>query len=809
MLKNYFLTAFRVFSRQSLYSIINVLGLTVGVASSLFIMLYLVDELGYDRFHPDAEQIHRVTFQGRLQGQEFTTVLVGMPLKEALRGEIPEVMDAVRFVKWSTHPVRYEEKAFTENQFLLADSNFFTFFHFKLIAGNPVEVLKGPNKVVISERAAQKYFGYQGRGDNSPLGKILILGSKGERTAVVSGIAENPPGQSHFHFDFILSMESWEYATNPIWLNSSVLTYFKTLPGVSTVNVQKRLTGFVKKYCEKELFQYLNLSFEEFERQGGHLGFGVQPLLDIHLYSDLQDELEPNGKIAYVYLFTAVTLFILLLACINFMNLATARSASRAREIGVRKSVGALKSGLMGQFLMESFFYTILSFLFAFILVYSLMGPFNLLSGKEFVPSMFLQPIFLVGLPLFIIFIGLMAGSYPAFYLTSFKPVEVLKGKVRAGSGSFKIRNGLVIFQFFISIGLIIASVLIYQQLLFLQQKNLGFEKENIINVLHTVNLGTNGEVLKNELLKYPEVVACSFANRLPPNIDWTSTFITEGDEKTYLLAIYTMDYDHIKTLGYTMKSGRFFSRDFPSDSSAVILNETAARQMGFEAFQGKKIKSYFDSEKGRWLEVVGIMKDFNFETLKSAVRPMAVLLGPSPNYEMAIRIQAGDVGETINRIGGIWKKYAPEVAFEYSFLDENFDALFRAEQRLSHVILLFTCLAVFIACLGLFGLATFMAEQRSKEIGIRKILGASNSQVVELLSRNFLKLVMVAFALSIPLVWIGMSKWLEEFAYRIEIQGWVFLVSGMVALVIAFLTTSYQALRAAGTNPVEALRSE
>jgi|APTNR8051073442_1049403.scaffolds.fasta_scaffold00003_366 putative ABC transport system permease protein len=808
MFQNYLTVALRILMRQKIYSAINIFGLTTGVTASLFILLYVADELSYDRFHPDAEQIYRVNFHGTLQGQAFVNAQTGMPMAEGLQREGTGVTSVVRLDKWMTCPVRYEERAFTEMHFYLADSNFFSFFNFSLIAGNIEEALRGPNKIVISETAAVRYFDYKGKGDLSPIGKTLVIGSEGAIFAEVTGIAKDVPHNSHIHFDFIMSWETSGYSNNTVWLNSEAYTYFKVFPGTDISGIQKTLDGFVTKYCAKEIEQFLNVSLDEFLKQGGNVGFTTQPLVDIHLKSQLQDELEPNGNIEYVYLFSAIALFIVLLACINFMNLSTARSANRAKEIGVRKAVGALRNKLIRQFILESFVYAAIAFLLAFILVYVLLIPFNQLAGKSLTTDMLYHPVFLTGFVLLMVGIGVLAGSYPAFYLTSFKPVEVLKGKFRAGAKSYGIRNTLVVFQFFISIALIISSMMVYWQLDFLQKQDVGFQKENVVGIMHTMNLGKNAEAFKNEILKYPDFIAASYSSRLPPNVDWSSTFTNESSEESYLMAVYIMDHDHLKTLGLNMISGRFFSRDFPSDSSAVILNETAARHLGILEGQGKKIK-YPGTEAGYAMEVIGIIQDFNFETLKANIRPMVIFLGGAPNWDIAVRLTPGDPAKKIKLLGELWKKFAPNSPFEYSFVDQNFDAKFRSEQRLSEVILVFTALAVFIACLGLFGLATFAAEQRSKEISIRKIMGATVSQMVILLSKNFVKLILVALLIAIPVTWYGMNKWLESFAYHIEFSIALAGIAGLVALGIAMLTVSFRSIKAAMGNPVEYLRND
>jgi putative ABC transport system permease protein len=511
-------------------------------------------------------------------------------------------------------------------------------------------------------------------------------------------------------------------------------------------------------------------------------------------------------------MFGAIAGFIILLACINFMNLSTARSSTRAKEVGVRKTIGAVRGRLMGQFLLESYLYTILGVAFSLLMVSLVLGPFNLLTGKALTFQTFITSGFMMGMTAFVIVVGLVAGSYPAFYLTSLRPVEVLKGKVRAGMKSSGIRNSLVVFQFFISIGLIICTLIVYKQLSYVQEKNLGYDKDNILNLLHTMRLNKNGEAFKNELLLHPEVVAASYANRLPPNMDWTTVFSTvDNNKQDHLLSIYVMDYDHLKTMGYQMKSGRFFSRDFPADTSKMILNETAARQAGYEDFTGKKFVTGFEAatDQGRELEVIGIMKDFNYKSLHTPIGPMAIVLGNQPNWEMGIRLTPGHPAEKIKIIEQVWKKFAPDAPFEYSFVNQNYDAKFRAEQRMGQIFVLFTSLTLMIAALGLFGLATFTAEQRAKEIGIRKVMGASVSQITILLSKDFTRLVAIAFLFAIPVTWYAMTQWLEGFAYRMNFDFTVVVIGGGLSILVAWVVISYQSIRAAFENPVESLKSE
>jgi putative ABC transport system permease protein len=808
MIKNYFKLALRILQRQKVYSAINIFGLTTGVTASLLILLYVADELSYDRFHPDADRIYRVDFHGKLQDEGFVTATTGLPAAEAIQHEASGVESVIRVDKWMTCPMRYEENTFTEMHVMLSDSNFFSFFNFNLLQGNPGEALTGPNKIVISERAAKKYFGYTGAGDQSPIGKTLVVGSPGNITAEVTGIAENPPHNSHLQFDFIMSLETSGYEDNPIWLNSEVYTYFKLFPEGDVASVQQTLNSFVEKYCARELQEFLNMSLDQLAKQGGHVGFVAVPMLDIHLYSQLNDELEPNGNIQYVYLFGIIAGFIVLLACINFMNLSTARSANRAKEIGVRKTIGAIRSRLVVQFILESFVYVCLAFAISVLLVYVLLGPFNTLSGKELTAGMLLQPAFIGGLVVFMLVIGLLAGSYPAFYLTSFKPVEVLKGKMRAGAKSSGIRNTLVVFQFFISITLIISSIMVYNQLKFLQEQGVGFDKENVVVIMHSMNLGKDAEAFKQEILKYPEFVAASYCARTPPDVDWFGVYKTSESDVNHFLGVYVSDYDQAAALGLKMVGGRFFSRDILSDTAGVVLNEAAIRQMNLKDWQGKRILDP-NATQHPGFEIIGVVQDFNFETLRKDIRPLAMFFGQAPNWGFAVRLSPGNPEEKIKRLETLWKKFVPTAPFEYAFVDQKIHAKFKAEQQLSSVIVVFTTLAVFIACLGLFGLATFTAEQRAKEISVRKIMGASVRQIVVLLSKEFAKLIVIAFVIALPVTWYGMNQWLQGFAYRIDFNLLVAALAGAIALVVSLLTVSYHSIKAALSNPVNALRND
>jgi putative ABC transport system permease protein len=793
--------------RQKGFSLINISGLTLGIASSLLILLYVNDELSFDTFHPDAERIFRIVQQGKMQGKTIQSTITGYPLSTALAKECPAIESTLRLANWPTFPVRYQDRIHTEPNLLLADSNFFQFFNFRLLEGRREDVLRGMRKLVITETTARKYFDYKGPGDKTPLGKTMILAQG--YTAEVSGIAEDPPLQSHFHFTVILSLDSWIEATTGGWITSRVLTYGKIKPGESLETVERSLEKFPSRYIDPELLAQRKLDIKQYRKEGNDLRFLIQPLLTIHLNSRLSDEIEENGDIHYIYLFISIAAFIILLACINFMNLSTARSASRAKEIGVRKSVGAPSSRIIGQFLLESYFYILVAVVIALFIIMIAIAPFNLLSDKHLDSESFFTPAFLFGIVFFILIVGLLAGSYPAFYLSYFSPIEVLKGRVRNRLRSYGIRNVLVVFQFFISSGLIIATLTVYEQLRFTQRLELGFDKSNLVNLIHTANLGKNGSAFKKELLQQPEIIAVSYSNRLPPNIDWQYIFRPLNTKKDFLLNVYEADFDHLKTMRYSMMKGRFFSRDFSSDSLAVIINETAAKRMKLNNIHDIKLFTEFGDPKGTTRELIGIVHDFNFQTLKDSIQPVAMVLGLEPNWEMAIRLRKGQEEQGLQKIQQLWKKYAPDAPYEFTFLDKNFEEKLSRERKIGILFLLFTLLAILIACLGLFGLATFTAEQRTKEIGIRKVLGATVRNIVVMLNQDFLKLVLIANLIAWPVAGWLMIQWLNQFAYHIILPWWVFLVAGVTTVVIAFLSVSSRAIRAATGDPVNSLRDE
>jgi putative ABC transport system permease protein len=802
MLRNYFKVALRNILKHKFFSMINILGMTIGITACLLIILYVSDELSYDKFHAHADRIYQVGLHGKIGGQDIKTANTCPPMAAALVSEIPEVEAATRVTPAYGRPaVKFEDKVFSEEKVFFADSNFFEFFSFKLKNGDVKTVLKEPNTVVLTEDMAVKYFGAA-----DPLGKILVIGSD-NRSYKVTGIAENTPSNSHFSYNVLLSAASNDNLKQAPWLNNFMFTYYLLRDGAKVEQVNAKFETLVDKYIGPEVERFMGISLKQMKEQGGEYGYYSVKITDIRLHNVSTDNIEAPGNIMYVYFFGAIGIFIIVIACINFMNLSTARSAGRAKEVGLRKTLGSLRGQMVGQFLAESIFYSVVSVVLSVFVCYFLLPSFNLLSGKQLGMQLFIQPWFIASLIIMILFVGLIAGSYPAFYLTSFNAVEVLKGKVRAGLKSKGVRSFLVVFQFALSIFLIIFTIVVYQQIAFMQEKNLGIDKNNVLILSNTNRLGTNKEAFRNSLSQQPGVEKVSFTNNTFPGVNNTTVFRAGGSEQDHIMGVYFADYEHQDVVKFEMKEGRYFSRDFPSDSSAIVLNEAAAKEFGFNNPIGEEVLYNDGGPAMTRLKVIGVVKNFNFESFKTEVRPLSIRLTKNANT-LLVRYQ-GNPSTLVTGIEKLWKQHSTNEPFEYTFLDENFDELFRAEQRMGSIFSIFAGLAIFIACLGLFALAAFTSEQRTKEIGIRKALGASAIGLTVLLSKEFTKLVVIAFIPAAALGWWAAHKWLEGFAYRIDVDPLILVGSGIIAIVIAWLTVSYQSIKAAASNPVNSLRYE
>ncbi len=821
MIKNYLLIAARSLRKNSFYSLINVLGLAVGVAATLVIVLFIADELSYDRHFTHANRIYRIDADAKFGGREIKMTYRSAPEAQALLETYPEIESAVRFRALGSYLVKPVDgvENIKEKNVAWTDSSFFHIFDVPVLEGVGRDALSQPGSVAISRALAEKYFP-----GKSAIDQSLILDNKYHTT--VKAVYENLPANTHFHFDILISMAGdWPVAReakSTSFLNENFQTYLLLKPGVGEAMVESKLSGFIERHLGPELIRAFgnDFTFEKLIAAGNKYDLRLTPLTDIHLYSNLVGEFEPNGNISYVYLLSIVAGFVLLIGCINFMNLSTARSANRAKEVGVRKVLGSLRSHLVRQFLMESALITLFSFLVGLVLVYFFLPVFNNLSQKQLTLPLS-SPIFYGMLLLGSTLVAVLAGVYPAFFLSAFKPVNVLKGRNSLGTQSGFIRSGLVVFQFGISVLLIVGALSVNKQLHFIQNKKLGFEKDQVIIVHDGYALRpNNAQPFKDQVLQLNTIESGTISGFIPVESDWSwrshSSFWKEGTEastdNTINTQTWNVDYDYIPTFKMSLKAGRNFDRAFQTDNEAVILNEAATKQfdLGHEPI-GKKIH-YFDGPPEaaniRTATIIGVVEDFHFSSMKETIMPLALMLGQADGT-ICFRFNAANVQEVITSIESIWKKLAPGQPFSYSFLNEDFEHMYLAEQRLTSIFTLFAGLTIIIACLGLFALTAFTAEQRTREIGIRKVLGASVFSIVTLLSKEFGRLIFIAIVVATPIAWYLVSWWLSDYTYKVNIGWTVYLLSGLVALVVALATTSFQSIKAATCDPVKSLRSE
>jgi putative ABC transport system permease protein len=770
-----------------------------------------MDEMSYDQFQSDRDQIYRMDFTGVINGNSFTTTLAGPSTAETMVADFPEVEDAIRFRGgWEMLIKKKEENInYKQENVVWVDKNFFAFFDIKLLKGDENTVLDRPDALVLSERAAEKFFK-----NEDPIGQILILDN--DDSYEVTGVFENMPPNMHFHYDVMLSMLGRDEAQQKTWFSFNFNTYLKLTSGANPDSLEAKFPALIEKYIGPEVEAFMGQSLEDFTEAGNSAGFELFPMKNIHLYSDKLGELEPNGSIQYVYIFSAIAAFILILACINFMNLSTARSASRAKEVGVRKVMGAYKQHLVYQFLSEAFLIALVSIVIAFLASYIALPFFNDLADKSIATASLFSPIFFGLMGFILVTVGLMAGSYPAFYLSRFKPVDVLKGKLNLGLKSGGIRSTLVVIQFSVSILMMIGTAIVFSQLDYVQNKKLGYDKDQIIMIEDAWLLGDKLNAFKTEVLRDTRVVNGTIASFLPVgttnnnNLWFKNQTAGEGDN--FVMHNYRIDLDYLETLGMEIADGRNFSKDFPSDSSAILLNEAAARQLGFETTVGSYLSTYDGSMQEPISvkhKIVGVVKDFHFSTMRESIEPLIFTLDRRRGY-ISFKLETDDVPNTVKFIEEKWMEIDATQPFAYRFLDDRYNEMYKAEQRIGRIFGVFAFLAIFIACLGLYGLAAFTAEQKNKEIGIRKVLGASISQIIMMLSKEFIKLISISFVLGSAIAYFTMREWLNEFVYRVDINNpKTFLVAGFLALAIAWLTMSFQSFRAARTNPVNALKDE
>jgi putative ABC transport system permease protein len=824
MIRTYLKIAWRNLSRNKVSSIINISGLSIGLACVLLIGLYVKDEVSYDRFFKNADNIYRVNVDLKMGDQQGIAGHTPPPVGAALTNTFPEIESYTRIFNPGNEVIHYEIKgqknSLTEKNLLSVDSNFLQFFSYKLVDGNAATCLQGVNSVVLTQKAAKKYFG-----DADAMGKTLVF-DEYSKPFTITGILQDLPAQSSLQFDMLQSNVgmslvkrfSWSW----IWLQMGTFVKLRANTPHDAASIKRLESKFPAMITEQATaaFARVGQPLDQLKKRGDHWDMRLQPLTDMHLNgANVVNRYFEQSDIKNVYIFLAVAVFIMLLACVNFMNLSTAQAGKRGKEIGIRKVLGSARKQLVGQFIAEAMLYTLLAAVIAIVIVALVLPAFNQLSGKALSLQVFYNLSTWACLLLVIAVTGLLAGSYPAFFLTSLNPVSVLKGSgLFKGNGTgFFTRNALVVFQFTVSTTLIICTIVVYKQLMYSQSKDLGLDKQNIVIINNAERLDKSEESLRQEILKMPEVLNASISTGIPTGGSFGDFYTPEIDpqhvkpESTIALSSFIVDEAFVPTLNMKMVKGRAFSKLF-TDSSSVIINQEAAKQMGWNEPLGKTFM--YPGHGNQKFTVIGIVKDFNTESLRTQVAPFALFYTTSKTYRannsyITVRIKPGDYNRTVNQLQSKWKQFAPDTPFEYNFLDAEFDALYRADQTIGKVFSVFTFLSLTVACLGLLGLVIYTAERRNKEIGIRKVLGASVQNVVQMLTKDFLKLVILASLIAFPLAWYGMSKWLQDFAYRTDISWWVYALAGGLTIGIALLTISFQSVRAALANPVKSLRSE
>ncbi len=812
MIANIVKVALRNLFKHFGYSFINILGLAIGLASSIFIFLYVINELTYDRFHEKSDRIDRAWILGNMPGTEMRHAVTSPPMMEAMLMDYPEVESAVRLRQMGGWLVRTGDRKFheTEREFIFTDSSFFDVFSFKLLEGNPETCLKEPRSIVLTEEYAIKYFG-----DENPLGKTFRI-EQDSNLYVVTGVMEDLPVNSHIHFKMLGSLCTFENSRSTNWVNHNFHTYFVLAPGTDPAEFESRMQEMVIKYVGPIVEQFMGIDLEQFEEAGNSYGYRVQAMTDIHLHSNLQYELEPGGNPMYVYIFIVIGILILVIACINFMNLATARSTTRAREVGLRKVVGSSRSLLITQFLTESVFLSIFALVIALIMVYLLIPAYNNLIHLDLDFNLFNNLWNIPLLILFAVFVGLLAGSYPAFVLAAFKPVSVLKTEIKGGSSKSFLRNLLIILQFTVTIVILVGTFIINRQLTYMQKKDPGFGKEKVLVVHRSDALKQKIDAFKEEISQHSNIINAANSTHIPSYQYSDNAHWIEGRARSdiFTFASCYTSYNFDQALDLEILEGRFFSREMPTDSFAVIVNEATLKVFDItDPLNTRFLNPGSEGEPDEFNPIIGVVKDFHFESMHEEIHPMAIHFMRG-NYEgvLVIKLGDGNMQETVEFVNQKWEDFGTEHPFKYSWMDDEFDSLFETERRTGKILTIFSILSMFISCLGLLGLISYTTNQRTKEIGIRKTMGASVNLVMFILSKETLKLLGISAMISIP-AYFGIRSWLQNFAYHTDFNVLVYAVVllgvTLVVLIIALLTVSYNSYQAAMANPADSLRVE
>lgn len=784
---------FRNLLKDRYFTLIKIFGLTIGFAGCIMSFMYVKHELSFDRFNTNADNIYRIVVDGMIGNTEVRQTYTCPPLPAQLLATYPEIRSVCRLNN-NHYKVKIGEKTFLEENQLQADSTFFNIFSIPLITGDADKVLAEPFTMVVSESFAHKYFS-----DKDPVNETVILDDR--LNFRITGVMKDIPKNSHFSSDFLLSMGSFEFSKTDQWWNNTYRTYLLLEPNSDYKLLESKLPEFVAKHLFDNTEDY-----GKWTKSGNRWTYYLQPLTDIHLNSDLWGELSANGNKTYVQMFFLIGIFIIIIAAVNYMNLTTARSGNRANEIGIKKVNGAGKRPIMIQFLSESVIVSLISFVLSLVLIRFTLPYFNSLMDASLDLNLSHNLLLFVVLLLSAVLVGIISGSYPAFFLSSFKPIKVLKGNHHWGNKNINLRNALVVFQFAISVTLIVGSIMIYKQFTYIKDKKLGFNKEQVVVVENTWLLNGENETIRQELLESPYIGAVGFSSTIPGRFHNNWGMGAEGVDDWFTLNICACDEDFLEVMGLEMSEGRFFSDTIASDNAAIIINEAAAKLFDWEDGPvGKRFSNRYTA--------IGVIKDYHYESKHQKIRPMALLkLGEVSRMSagvVSIRLKPGQYEQAINHIRKVWRKHADGCELNYAFLNDDYDAMYKNEQQISRLFLVFAILAIFIACLGLIGLSSFMIEKRFKEIGIRKVNGAKIREILTMLNIDFIKWVSIAYIIACPLAWYFLHTWLQHFTYRATMSWWIFGVAGLASLGIALFTVSWQSWWAAGRNPVEALRYE
>ena len=805
MFRNYLLTTLRSIARHRIFTLINVAGLAIGMAGCILIMLYVTDELSYDRYHEKAEQIYRAGIDGKIGKREMKTYTSAAPLARTMIEEFPEVKNGVRLYTGSNKLITHGDRNFIEDGVYYADSTVFDIFSFELLRGNPKTALANPNSIVFTQSMAEKYFG-----EEDPMNKTVTFDNDGEFK--VTGVMEDVPHNTHFHFDFLASLNSLAHSQSQTWLSDRYGTYLLLQEGITDKDIEPKMGDFLKKHMGPQIKEGLGISMEQWLSSGNRYGYYLEPLTGIYLDSEATMQMEPVGDKRYVIIFSLVALFILIIACVNFMNLTTAKSSNRAKEVGMRKVAGARRKQLIFQFLSESVVLSFIALIVALMLVHLMMPTFNQITQKELTIPYLTEPLFIPALIVLAGITGLIAGSYSSISLSSFNIITVLKGRIASGSKGAWFRSGLVVFQFAISVAIIIATFVVFNQLQYMQNKKLGFDKENVLVIERPHALGSQLKAFRQELLKNPEIITAEASNNIPGTGFSGSVYQREGASSDEMIHFRTMTagYDFPEAMGMKIKKGRYFSDDFQGDSSCVVVNESAVKALGYDEPIGRHLMAYRNGEVMLKLKIIGVMEDFHTESMHERI-PNVVMRYPGDFHEsyMAVRVNSKNINRSLKKVENLWQEFLPQQPFDYFFMDTHFDNLHKSEIRTGKLLGIFSVLAIFIASMGLFGLSSFITEQRTKEIGVRKVMGSTVTNILLLLNKQFTQWILIANLMAWPVAWYLMNDWLQNFAYRIDLSLHAFIVAGVGSIVLALITVSYQTFRAAAVNPARSLRYE